>query len=186
MLGGNALVKRTGRKRKSGARKPSGDIRLATESPRVIAMRMPHRQSVKPDDRNDPMATSPLGRLHLRGFITLDQYLAGDRYALGTSRMLKLIAAPASSPPSIAGFGEPTKGGSEISDETAERWKAQYHRAYEAANKAGHLAMVALRIVAVQGNECPHGSFPHLLRGLKELEVFYGLTSGTKSDTRGK
>lgn len=183
---GMASITRRGRKRKSGSRKPSGDIRLASESPTVIAMRMPHRRGVRPDARHDQKAESPLGRLNLNGFITDEQLMAGERYALGTSRMLKLIAAPVSSPPSIAGFGEPKTGGGEIDDETAERWKLQYHRAFEAANGAGHLAMVALRVVAVQGDECPHGSFPHLLRGLRELQKHYGLTNGGKSDNRGK
>lgn len=184
MLGGT-LAKRTGRKRKSGARGSTGRLKQEPhDSPQVIAMKMPHRRSVKPDARHDQKAESPLGRLNLNGFITNEQFRAGEMFASTVARRLSLMGAPNASPPSIAGFMQPGQPG-DVSDEPEHvrnaRWIKQYDDAYERASQAGHLAMVALRFVAVQGLELPHGSFPHLLRGLRELERFYGLTSWRKS-----
>ena len=75
---------RTGRKRKPGARFPSGDIRTEPQdSPEKIALRQPHRRDAPLTAKHDQRAETPFGTLNLIGAIVWAIAFASVGYGLG-------------------------------------------------------------------------------------------------------
>jgi hypothetical protein len=71
-------IDRRGRKRKSGARYPSGGLVREKQADKItIALRMPHRSGVPRHLAHDPKAESVMGRYSLNGLITPLEYDAG-------------------------------------------------------------------------------------------------------------
>lgn len=80
--------KRSGRKRKDGPRKPSGDIKINPERDHGTAEIQIMRAYMAYG--GDPAkTTTPLDLMHLRGVITQRQYLAGAEFAKAYKRIHK-------------------------------------------------------------------------------------------------
>jgi hypothetical protein len=175
---------RTGRKRKTGRRHPSGDLAMPRVDYRSMAALQPHRVWLPADRRLSEKAETPLGGLNLIGVISDEQYEAGRWYASVVARYRTSIEAPNPSPASIAGEG----GGGVVylSREQAEQRKDEYDRAFEAVFEAGQKAARTVARVAVYGEACPRGFMPDLIRGLQALAVHRGLTGPRKSVLVGK
>ena len=84
---------RRGRKRKSGARKPSGDIVLRKVSVAEVAAGMPHRRALG-DKAKDQLAENELGRMLLRGEIEDSQCRAGEVYRMAWRNYIRTLEAP--------------------------------------------------------------------------------------------
>lgn len=167
-------VARKGRKRKSGSRKPSGDLRDQPKvSPKVIAMHQPHRQAVPEKHRHDQRAESPFGALVLNHVITGAQYRAGCRYARIFRRYVAAINAPSPNPPSIAGVMEP-KYTSHLPDSIARDRKLEYDAAFEYLGRAGQRAQRAVARYAVNDQFCPDAEeIENLRTGLSTLDEHF-------------
>src|SRR5262249_61639368 len=75
------MKRRAGRRRKTGRRKPSGDLVSAPRpTPAAIAATMPHRRALG-EKAVDQLAESELGRLALRGELEPVLATAGADYA---------------------------------------------------------------------------------------------------------
>lgn len=194
-FGGTALkiseravaVMRVGRKRKSGHRKPSGDLsneRIEAEIARMTAIQMPHRKSVPVEHRYDPKAESHLGRMNLRGIITDLQFDAGREYAKIVSLYRSAIEAPRQGQ-SIAGVMEPKSSGF-MDVDRAREIKRRYDGAFEALFDAGQPAAKTVARVAVHDTGILRNERDYLFRGLDALVRHFGLTSSRKSDCGGK
>lgn len=179
MSGAVLQMARIGRKRKPGARKPSGDIRPEpAESPRAVAMRQPHRQMAPEDSRHDQRAETPLGCLNIIGAVPNREYAAARRFAGIVGRYRSVIDAPGTSR-SIAGLMEPRQAQGEPVD--YHEAKAEYDAAFEALETAGNRAACAVSRMAVHGEPCPAYGFQALMRGLHSLVFHFDLTDNPKS-----
>lgn len=93
------MGRRAGRKRKIGAREKNGRLQrrgkpeMVEEAVRV-ARAMPHRRSLRSNDRIDARAESPLGRLNVRGAISSGEYAAGETFAAIVGRYRAVIDGP--------------------------------------------------------------------------------------------
>lgn len=193
MLGGTETVKiseravqivRTGRKRKKGYRKASGDLVLDSkllDLAKTTAETQPHRQSVSASLRFDAKAATSLGRLHLKGVINLDQYTAGDTYARRFARYVASIEAPFHGG-SIAGIMQPT-GGQPMTVDAAKDAREKYNELFECFG-SGRIGQIRAKVVA---RACIHDldvfSSQHdfLKEGLDLLVHKLGLTRNRKS-----
>ena len=179
------VITRSGRKRKPGARYPSGDLIPERINVAKIAAAHPERQSLPEADRGHEQAGSPMGRLLLRGVLTAEQLEAGRRYAAEARRYQRVIGCPSPSAPSLDLLK--TSGSmvvfspSEIKERTE-----NYNAAYKAVYDAGHRAARAVARVAVYDEWIPAGTtVEDLLRGLAALVEHYGLTTRRKSVNLG-
>jgi hypothetical protein len=167
--------RRRGRHRKSGTRKPSGDIvQEKPISPQDVARLQPHRRDAPLDMKDSALAETPFGTLYLIGALSGEEYYSGVRFARIVRRYWAVICAPKPDANSIAGAMEPKRGGAEIED-AAER-KADYDAAFEALGQAGHTSKLTVSRVAVHGEPIPHKGFGALVRGLRTLREFFELT----------
>jgi hypothetical protein len=168
-----------GRKRKIGARKPSGDLITPDRDVDVkaVAQAMPHRRGVVVELRHDPKAESALGRYHLSGKITEWEYEAGTWYAVTVSRYRAVISAPNPSPRSNAGVLVPIFGGQPwaVDDDEAERRKSAYNQAFGVLDSVGQRAAKAVARVCVYNENCPLGLWGMMRMGLLKLAVHRGL-----------
>lgn len=110
---------RRGRKRKEGARYPSGGLKPAPAEKdpgdRVRTSRQPHRRVLEDSLRLSEEAESPLGRLHLSGAlrspsnedadVAAARYQAGELYAQIVGTYRSVIETPRSTAGSGVGFG---------------------------------------------------------------------------------
>lgn len=178
-----------GRKRKAGAREPSGKLSRAIEAQDAhrepIAARM-RRYGLIEEDARSQMAATYLGRLRLlgqkkggieRGGISEDQYEAGVQYAKDDVSVAKALMSP-------RGLGVPEDGFTASGDD--ERYTAfcrQVIARHKAANAAvaslqerdgyrGKTISDALRYIVLSDLELPH-LVPGLKLALDELAVFY-------------
>lgn len=89
-------MSRPGRKRKSGARYPSGELKKPEVKPddRIRTSRQPHRRALPDEQRRDERAESPLGRLLLKGVIDAECYDAGERYVAIVGQYRAVINTP--------------------------------------------------------------------------------------------
>jgi len=176
------MSKRRGRSRKQGQRHPAGQLvqSLKGESPKVIALRQPHRREAPTDFVDDARAETPLGILNMIGAIPNLEYGAARRYAQIVRRYRAVIQAPSADPSSLAGAMEPKRGGQgNILDAVERKW--DYDQAFEALQTAGKTAAQVVARMAVHGEPCASGAFPALIRGLKILVEHFDLTSRSKS-----
>jgi len=165
---------RRGRKRKSGARYPSGDrIPERVESPHAIALRQPHRRDAPLEAKHDQRAETPFGTLNLIGAISGAEYRAGLDFARIVRRWRAVVCAPKPHVDSLAGVLEPRPSPLAI-DDPAER-KHDYDAAFEALARAGQTAAVIVARVVVHEEPVPPGGFDALVRGLRMLRDHFGL-----------
>ena len=87
-------MSRRGRKRKSGVRKPSGDVVLRKVSVAEVAAGMPHRR-VLGKRAADQRAENELGRMVLRGELEDEQGAAGELYRRQWRGYIASLEAPA-------------------------------------------------------------------------------------------
>lgn len=174
-------VQRKGRKRKPGPRHPNGDLKAEKDADtKVIAFRMPHRQSVPESLRHDQRAETHLGRLLLNGFVTEEQCEAARKYRRTVNAFRSSISAPNSSPESIAGFAQPGKGRTAPVDE-GQQIRKDYDDVFAALNEAGNRALRAVNHVAVHDRPIAEiWERDALIVGLRRLVAYYGLTSQRK------
>lgn len=153
------------------SRTASGRANRRVVIPEVAAAanRMPHRRGLGAKAL-DPMAATPLGRLHLRGRIGVPEYDAGTKYNEVVMRYRAVIDAPRESAQSIAGALEGRGGGSgEMPDRVAETRKREYMDAYAALE--GAVGTAGARAVAhcVVGQRDVKEEEDALIAGLKAL-----------------
>lgn len=200
------VVRRAGRKRKLGERKPSGDLIGPADAQRAIAHRrfvgnQPHRRELPREVRVDPRAETPFGRLNLTYAISDLEYKAGRIYAAMAGRYRTMIEAPKATPSSVGvmiGNGSVAGavgfacwcGGHCPSEEVAReverpceasRRKHDYERAHVALRAAGWRAAHAVNRMAVWFEPCPAGMLDDLLCGLRGLVKYFALYEKGKS-----
>lgn len=184
-----------GRKRKQGARKPSGDLILekAPESPEAIkAFRaiagsaMPHRRGLPPQLAGLADAESLFGRMFLAKMITPGQFDAGKEYRRRVLAYRFVIESPRATPRSNA----PGSAGGGIipiiSDDEARRRKAQHDEAFEALHESGRPNLQAVNSVVIREEPIGWREVKNLVCGLSVLERKLLLTRRGKSDSGGK
>ncbi len=174
------IIERRGRKRKNGARYPSGELREArAPSPAMIAARMPHRGSVSQEDAVNAIAESELGRMHLKGKISKGQYDAGCRFASVVARYRATIMGPR--PVLAGGRGYDCPGDHNCDDCECRRRAVAYNDAYAALIRAGQQAAKAVRIVALQDQPCPWALRSPLDWGLSALRQHFDMEDDGKA-----
>lgn len=185
---GRGLARRTGRKRKSGKRHPSGElIREVRPDDRIRTSRQPHRRKVEEGDRLDQRAESPLGRLNLckdsdgNRLITADQLIAGQTYARIVGAYRSVIEAPSGTAGSGRGstcleYWMPGACHQDPDNCSCRQAKERYDGAYEAVVKAGQRAAKTVARVAVQQEDPMREDIPYLVVGLRALVRHFGLT----------
>jgi len=186
---GALMIEKRGRKRKSGARYPSGGLRREKiEEPNVVALRMPHRMGVPKELAHDAKAETVLGRYSLNGLITPLEYDAGVYYRGVVARYLSSIGAPKSDVPSCTGEAMSRGVAGEYDLAEAERRKSAYDQAYEAVEEGGgQRGAKALSRVAVYDERCPNGLFQQMRYSLVGLMLVRGLCTSTHAlDLRRK
>ena len=148
------IIERRGRKRKNGARYPSGELRgERAPSPAMVAARMPHRGCVPQEHCVNPMAETELGRMQLKGKISKGQHDAGIKFASVVARYRAIISGPRAI--LRGGRGFECLGLQDCPDCECTRRKLAYDDAYTALIQAGQQAAKAVRIVAIQDQPCP-------------------------------
>ena len=177
---------RSGRHRKQGYRKPSGDIIRSgeKESPKVIALRQPHRRLVEPDAILSQDAATPLGVLFIIGAVSTDEYRSAERFARIVARYRMAIESPRCSIASISGAFEPKRGMPYFEDH--EERRDEYDDAFEALSEAGNQSARIVALMAVQGEPCPQNGYHALIRGLRRLSEHFGLTKTANYGSGGK
>jgi hypothetical protein len=176
-------IVRTGRKRKSGPRRPDGHLVEIKENVLAIAMAHPERQCVREADRLDQRAGTRLGRMNLNRQISKVQLIAAEKYAHAARKFQDVYGAPSPNAPSInMTAGDKEHRAPFDRAEVHKRLKA-YNDAFEKLYKeAGHKSARAVARVAVYDEWIPAGtSIDDLTRGLSVLVKHYGLTVSRKS-----
>jgi len=165
---------RKGRKRKSGRRSPCGDlIKEKRPDDRLLASLQPHRRDLPEKHRLSEKATTVLGKLNLFGWITDEQWQAGNIYKRGVNAYRAVIG-------SIDPLNSPAPGFSgEITPEEARHRKEVYDLAFEALDAVGNVILRTVNRAAIYDSP-DYGSLELLKRGLTTLERHYGLTAGRK------
>lgn len=200
-------MSRAGRKRKSGSRHPSGQLKKANqhEPDSVRTSRQPHRRALKRELRAGGAnevdadkisageeAESPIGRLWASGLLkqsgdsdsqaARDRYDAGSMYAQIVGSYRSVIMAPNSGGGSGRGFDclELLCTLAPENCECAHR-KARYDRAFEALTRLSRRALLAVNAVAVHRQAIDGEELVYLVSGLQELRRVFGLTARRKS-----
>jgi hypothetical protein len=200
-------MSRAGRKRKSGSRHPSGQLKKTQqqETDAIRTSRQPHRRALARELRaggadhveveklsGGEEAESPIGRLwaggHLKSSGDSDSQAARDRYDAGTmyaqivGSYRSVIEAPNGGGGSGRGFGclELLCTLAPENCECAHR-KARYDRAFETLARLGRRALLAVNSVAVHREAIDQGELVYLVSGLEQLRRVFGLTGRRKS-----
>ncbi len=163
---------RPGRKRKSGARHPSGDLVRHRTTPREVAAAMPHRRTVPAEDRHDHRAESELGRMAMRGQVTATQFDAGRRFQAITAAYHAVIGAPAWLG---ATTGKAYQCRAEAICDPCECKRRQDQCEAAVRQLQRHLALHAVMQVAVHDQSCPRGWSDSLRLGLDVLARHFGM-----------
>lgn len=177
-------MSRAGRKRKSGARHPGGQLKAKPKPDlKVRTSRQPHRRVLKSDDRLDERAESPLGRLFLRGKIDNDSYDAGARYAFVVGEYAATIGSPRTTSGSGRGYdclaeitGTHTACRFDPDNCACFRRKARYDGAFEVLERAGRRLLMTVNRIAVHRQEPSDEDIVYLVAGLRVLAQHFGLT----------
>lgn len=172
-------MSRPGRKRKSGARYPNGELVHARgESPAEVAARMPHRRPFG-GLALDQRAESSIGRLELLGLVTAEQRIAGEMFRQLRNRYLAAIEAPRVATGKAA-HGMLGCGGDRCTLEPdfclCRASKRKYVDAVLALRDCGMAAMATVQVVAVLDDPCPPALLTELKFGLTALAEHFGLT----------
>jgi hypothetical protein len=186
---------RKGRKRKSGYRKPSGDVILIRTDYRAMAALTPTRISLPAAYRLDERAETQIGRLNIvwrtsglpyatRPGIPDVEYEAGTKYANVVRAYLRLANAPrlaqmqnlwpsGSDPEAL-----PAQRRSVELDPDGEKVTERYTRAYEAvSDSAGRPGHMAVNRAVVHDQPCSADQLIHLRVALRGLAAYFGLTN---------
>jgi len=177
-LGG--VVRRHGRRRRSGPRHPSGDLILQRETPAARAAAMPHRRALG-DNAVDQLAENELGRALLRNDINAQQHTAGVEYERVWRRYMAVLDGPRR--PS-SGHPADDCGGCLGMVGTASCMCEVRKREWMAANRAlrlsGWAALIVVQKIALHDQGVGHSGFddlPVLRLGLDALATHFGLIS---------
>lgn len=185
-----SIPNRKGRKRKSGNRKPSGDVILARVDYRDMAKLWPVRRDVAEPYRLDERTGTEIGRLNIkwrtsglplliRPGISNEEYEAGRLYAIAVNAYLAMAGAPR-----IACLMATFFSGSDAESMPAGQLRIastdydktrteRYMRAYEAIrSRQCHMAVNA---VAVHDEPCADSQYRALRAGLQDLAAHFGL-----------
>ena len=176
-------MKRRGRKRKLGRRKPSGDLLLLREreSPAARALQMPHRRRFGAA-AVDQRAESELGRMRLVEAIAEEEYLAGVEYARIWRAYVSTLAGPhRAAIREVTGAFYDCGGclgmvGTDFC--LCELRKRKWLGVQRALRAAGWAALLEVQRVVVGEMEC--GQAAHLRLGLSTLASYLGLTKNPK------
>jgi hypothetical protein len=198
---------RAGRKRKSGPRKPSGQLKPTKKEvdDRTRTIRQPHRRALARELRAggaDELvvgkfiageeAESPIGRLWAAGKLAQisdgdvqaarDRYDAGTMYAQVVGAYRSAIEAPNGGGGSGRGFGC-LELLCKLAPENCEcRYrKERYDRAFEALGRIGRRALMAVNRVAVHREGIAEEELVYLVAGLEGLRRIFGLTERRKA-----
>lgn len=198
---------RAGRKRKPGARKPSGQLKPTKKEidDRTRTTRQPHRRALARELRlggaSDPEAEkfmageeaeSPIGRLWAAGHLkqpgdgdvqaARDRYDAGTMYAQVVGAYRSVIEAPNGGGGSGRGFGCLALL-CQLAPENCEcRFrKERYDRAFETLQRIGMRALKVVNRVAVHREPIAEEELVYLVAGLEGLRKVFGLTERRKA-----
>lgn len=176
-------MSRAGRKRKLNAsRYPNGQVHKPIhDSPRLVAMAMPHRKSLRENLQLDQRAESQLGRMRLRGQISESQFLAGARF----SKVVGAYMATITPPSQLGGRGraldcgglcEVPEPGKINQDCLCARRRVAYMAAFDHLMAiAGHRGAVAVKTVVCHNEPCPAYLCSALGWGLSALSQHFGI-----------
>jgi hypothetical protein len=167
---------RAGRKRKQGRRHPSGKLvrQASAVNYRAMAAEQPHRRDLPVDKRQDRLAASNFGRMHLTGRINELQHLAGERYAMVVGAYRATIQGPKAMSGSGRGY-ECVCARSDVAEQCeCHRRRAAYERAFVALHCAGRPALMTVNAAAVQDQSCPVAGILELRTGLDALAKHFG------------
>jgi hypothetical protein len=202
-------MSRAGRKRKTGARHPSGQLKKEKPKKKEIddkvrTQRQPHRRELAHQLRaggadqidierltSGEEAESPIGRLWARGLLKRpgdsDSQAARDRFDAGNmfAQIVGAYRSVIEAPRDVAGSGRgfPCR---ELLCALArencecEHRKARYDRAFEALQRLGMRALKAVNRVAVHREAIDLEELVYLVSGLEELRRVFGLTAHRK------
>ena len=202
---GGIWMARAGRKRKSGPRKPSGQLKRKKDvDDRTRTMRQPHRRALAHELRAAGVdhhevgkfiageeAESPIGRLWAAGLLkqqgdgdvqpSRDRYDAGAMYAQIVGAYRSVIEAPNAGGGSGRGFGC-LELLCKLAPEGCEcrRRKERYDRAFEALSRIGRRSLMAVNAVAVHRQAFSQEELVYLVDGLEELRRIFGFTERRK------
>lgn len=179
-------MSRAGRKRKSGARHPGGQLKAKPKPDlKIRTSRQPHRRALKADDRLDERAESPLGRLFLRGKIDNNAYDAGARYAFVVGEYRSTIEGPRATQGSgrgmdncIAEACNRSRRSGTFDPDTCPcfRRKSRYDDAYEMLAREGRAILMVVNRIVVHRGEPAEEDIVYLVAGLSILARHFGLT----------
>lgn len=167
-------MKRSGAKRKWRGTTP-GRPNMHRLSDDELAAQQPHRRDLPPDKRNSEKAATTLGRLNLNGYITDEQFTAGDRYLGVVNEFLCMAGGPRDSFAPGKGYrclGETGCEPCECKDREERYLAAEY-----ILKDCGQLARLVVRHVAVDDQDCPPYQRGTLRMGLSALARHFGLTA---------
>jgi hypothetical protein len=196
-------MSRAGRKRKSGHRKPSGQLKQPKqiETDAVRTSRQPHRRALAHQlraqgtdkDQVEKLtggweAESPIGRMWAGGLLKRagdsDSQAARDRYDAGNmfAQIVGAYRSVIEAPRDVAGSGRgfPCQ---ELLCALArencecEHRKARYDRAFEALSRLSRRSLKAVNDVAVHRQGIAKEELVYLVGGLEELRRVFGLTA---------
>jgi hypothetical protein len=172
-----ALRNRRGRKRKSRARTPSGQlVKLPPPDFRAMAALQPHRIGLPEAVRASELGATYLTRLQATKRISGQMREAGERYAFLVSAYYATLPLP-QRPHGVLDTGS-SGPGYDCTDCTAQNCEClerhkRYARAYEALARAGRPATMAVNDAAVRNS--PVADIEVLARGLGALARYFGL-----------
>src|SRR5262245_36682574 len=169
---------RHGRPRKNRPRHKNGHLkRIPQISVREIAGSMPHRKGLGEQATNQ-LAETELGRMHLRGEISREQYLAGETLAGQWRAYLATLGGP-QSPKNGQGRGIACDGCPV--PESRKFCKCDHIRricgqTLVMLSLAGWPAQRVVQTVAIYDRQCPFDALEDLRVGLNALAQHFGLT----------
>lgn len=171
---------RAGRKRKSGRRKPSGDLILADQDPTdadptAIARNQPHRRGLSAAEALDSRLSSVLGRLEFIGALTGGEIYAARRYSTVVRDWRKVIEA--AEPGAQPVFGN----GGIIPPEVAAEATEAFRGVQQVLSGVGPTVATLVYNTAVNDEPLPAKGFIVLRRGLAALTEYFRLTDARKS-----
>lgn len=166
-------MSKTGRKRKTGDRYPSGDLKRVVERPAALIKRMVALAQVS---AADPLLATPLGWLRVQGVLNDRQVAAGTAFAALVGQHDRLLGLPrrsSQSPSYMRGFSGSRSTGSDASDPQR---VASVRQRYDHAIAALRHADPSGRVVRVVSHVCVDDGAPswpeqHILIGGLDLLV---------------
>ncbi len=171
------MLSRAGRKRKSGARYPSGRLREVPADYRVLMAMQPHRRDLPEKERLGTGAVTELGRLQAKQQISMAERLAGEEFA----RVYILYRATINPPRGLVGGGgayqcvpEACRLPDSPGCTCANRW-ASYSELEHVVSREGHRVIVAFKRLVLDDQRLGDDRLL-AIRGLVRLANYLSLT----------